>query len=384
MASVGDPALTAAFTAVLRRQELITLIVAVPALAWFFLRRWRSGAATAETAGPRAARAAEPAGRRVLRIGFGVLWLFDGILQTQPRMAAELPAKIVEPVAASSPHWVQQVVNWALTAWSSHPVPAADAAVWIEIGIGIWMLVAAHGTWSRLAGLAGLGWGLAVWVFGESFGGIFVPGLTWLTGAPGAALSYAVAGALIALPARAWQTARFGRLTLAGLGVFLTGMAVLQAWPGRGFWHGTSRGQPGTLASAIQDMSGVAQPHFLSAWVAGSGSFTASHGFAVNLFAVTGLAVAGAVLLSGRPSLIRPAVAGLLVLCLADWVLIQDLGVFGGLSTDPNSMIPFALLALGGYLALARIPAAASASHEPAAASSPGHAPAVAPGGPLP
>jgi len=356
MASASDPALTAVFTAVVRRQELIALIVAVAALAWFFLRRWRSGAATgAATPGSGAAQSAEPAGRRVLRIGFGLLWLFDGILQTQPRMAADLPAKIVEPVAASSPHWVQQVVNWALTAWSYHPVPAADAAVWIEIGIGIWMLVAAHGTWSRLAGLAGLGWGLAVWVFGESFGGVFVPGLTWLTGAPGAALIYVVAGALIALPARAWQTARLGRLTLAGLGLFLTGMAVLQAWPGRGFWQGTSHGQPGTLTGMIQDMSGVPQPHFLSAWVAGFASFTAGHGFAVNLFAVTALAVAGALLLSGRPPLIRPAVAVFTVLCLADWALIQDLGIFGGLGTDPNSMIPFALLAVGGYLALTRV-----------------------------
>jgi hypothetical protein len=42
------------------------------------------------------------------------------------------------------------------------------------------------------------------------------------------------------------------------------------------------------------------------------------------------------------------------VLCLADWVLIQDLGFLGGLGTDPNSMIPFVLLAAGGYLALTR------------------------------
>jgi hypothetical protein len=61
------------------------------------------------------------------------------------------------------------------------------------------------------------------------------------------------------------------------------------------------------------------------------------------------------VLLSGRPSLIRAAVVGFTVLCLADWVLIQDLGIFGGLGTDPNSMIPFALLAVGGYLALTRV-----------------------------
>ena len=45
--------------------------------------------------------------------------------------------------------------------------------------------------------------------------------------------------------------------------------------------------------------------------------------------------------------------------CLADWVLIEDLGFFGGLGTDPNSMIPFILLFTAGYLGLA--PAAARA-----------------------
>ncbi len=289
----------------------------------------------------------------MLRIGFGLLWLFDGILQAQPQMAAGLPGKVIEPVAASSPHWVQQVVNWAAAIWTYHPVPAATAAVWIQVGIGTWLLVAERGTWSRLGGLAGLGWGLAVWVFGESFGGVFTSGLTWLTGAPGAALSYAVAGALIALPERAWRTARLGRLTLTGMGLFLTGMAVLQAWPGRGFWHGTYHGRPGTLTSMVQDMSQVPQPHFLSARVADFASFAAGHGFAVNLFAVAALAGAGAVFVTGRPWLIRPAVIAFTVLCLAVWVLIQDLGFFGGLGTDPNSMIPFALLAVGGYLALA-------------------------------
>ena len=57
------------------------------------------------------------------------------------------------------------------------------------------------------------------------------------------------------------------------------------------------------------------------------------------------------------------------MLCLADWVLIEDLGFLGGLGTDPNSMIPFVLLAAAGYLALARMPAEAA---EPAAAPGPG------------
>ena len=74
-------------------------------------------------------------------------------------------------------------------------------------------------------------------------------------GAPGAVLLYAVAGALIALPERAWYSPRLGRLMLAGIGLFLAGMAVLQAWPGRGFWQGISHGQPGTLAGMTGSMA---------------------------------------------------------------------------------------------------------------------------------
>jgi hypothetical protein len=385
----NGPTLAAAFEATLRHQAIVVLLTfAVLGLAWLGVQAWlaRAGADGAaeqapgsrppgsRAAGSRAAgsrgtgsraagsgfaAAAEPPARRLIRIGFGLLWLFDGVLQAQPKMAAGLPSQIIEPVAASSPHWVHQLVNWSGTAWSDHPVPAATAAVWIQVGIGTWMLVASRGPWSRLGGLASFGWGLAVWVFGESFGGIFVPGLSWLTGAPGAALSYAVAGALVALPERAWQTVRLGRLTLTGLGLFLAGMAVLQAWPGRGFWPGTFHGQPGALTGMVQSMATIPQPHFLSAWVAGFGSFNAAHGFAVNLAVVVVLALSGAMFLSGRPRLIRPALIAVSVLCLADWVLVEDLGFFGGLGTDPNSMPPFALLAVAGYLALASGPMAA-------------------------
>ena len=45
-----------------------------------------------------------------------------------------------------------------------------------------------------------------------------------------------------------------------------------------------------------------------------------------------------------------------IVLCLATWVLVQDLGFLGGLGTDPNSMIPLILLFSAGYLALVAAP----------------------------
>ena len=253
-----------------------------------------------------------------------------------------------------------------MTSWSQHPVPASAAAVWIQVGLGIWLLAAPSGALSRLAGAASAGWGLVVWVFGESFGGLFAPGLSWLSGAPGAAALYVAAGALIALPGRAWSARRLGRLTLAGLGLFLAGMAVLQAWPGRGYWQGTVHGQLGSLSGMTLSMAVTPQPGFLSGWLAGFAAFDEAHGFAVNLLVVVALAVAGAVFLSGRPRLIRPVLAGFAVLCLAVWVLVQDLGFLGGVGTDPNSMIPFILLAAAGYLALVRVPAEGAAAPDTA------------------
>jgi cytochrome oxidase Cu insertion factor (SCO1/SenC/PrrC family) len=383
----ADPTLVAAFRSALLHQGAIALLViAFLWLVWASVRAWRlttpgakataAGAGTAAEAGAgagagagtrtvagwragwarRAGGRAEARGRWLLRVGFGAIWIIDGILQAQPKMAGGLASQVIEPTAAASPGWVQHLVNWGGTAWSFHPIQAGAASVWIQVGIGAWLIVAAHGRWSRLAGLASVGWGLVVWVFGESFGGIFAPGLSWLTGAPGAVLIYAVAGALIALPEDAWRSPRVGRLLLGGIGVFFLGMALLQAWPGRGYWQGTRPGQPGTLAGMVQQMSTTSQPHFLSSLLASFGSFTASNGFAVNLVVVIVLAALGGVFLTGNPRLVRYAVWSGAVFCLADWVLVQDLGFLGGLGTDPNSMVPWILLFSAGYLALTPVP----------------------------
>ncbi len=357
--SPADPTLVAAFRSALLHQGAIALLIVVfLALAWATARAWRRPAPDAP---PPVPRAREARGRAVLRVGFGLIWILDGILQAQPKMAAGLASQVIAPTAAASPAWVRHLVNWGGTIWSYHPITSGAASVWIQVGLGLWLIVAKSGPWSRLAGLASVAWGLVVWVFGESFGGIFAPGLSWLTGAPGAVLLYVVAGALIALPEDAWRTARLGRLLLGGIGLFFVGMAVLQAWPGRGYWVGTRGGQPGTLAAMVQNMSATPQPHILSALVGDFGSFAASNGFAVNLVVVIVLAALGAAFLSGRPRLVRYAVWAGLVFCLADWVLVQDFGFLGGLGTDPNSMIPMILLFVAGYLALTPAPEQAPA-----------------------
>src|SRR5271169_5190906 len=223
----ADPTLVAAFRSALFHQGAIALIAIVFLwLIWATARTWRvapsaakGGEASAES------KKSEARGRRLLRIGFGVLWILDGILQAQPKMAGGLVSQVIEPTAVASPEWVQRLVNWGGTAWSYHPIQAGAASFLIQVGIGAWLIVASRGFWSRLAGAASVGWGLIVWVFGESFGGIFAQGLTWLTGAPGAVLLYVIAGALIALPEGSWRGPRLGGCCWPGW------EPSLPAWP---------------------------------------------------------------------------------------------------------------------------------------------------------
>jgi cytochrome oxidase Cu insertion factor (SCO1/SenC/PrrC family) len=320
------------------------------------------------------AHLAEPMGRHVLRIGFGVLWILDGLLQLQASMPLGLPDDVVHPATAGAPGWVQHLVNSGLTVWTNHPVQAAASTVWIQIGLGLWLLVAPRGRWSRLGGLASAAWGAIVWMFGEAFGGLFAPGATWLFGLPGAVLFYVVAGILLALPERSWSTSVLGRRLLQVFGAFFVGMAILQAWPGRGFWQGTSAHGQGTLGTMVTQMAQTSQPHVLSSWVTAFAHFDNAHGWGVNLFVVLALLAIGAGLLTGQRRFVLPTLAAAAVLCLADWVLVEDFGWFGGTGTDPNSMLPMLLLIGAAYVALTRVPAPAVA---PTPAAAPASEPAV-------
>src|SRR5436305_3462148 len=139
----ASPILVSAFRSALLQQCLIvTLIFLLLFIAWAVTRTALAGSLTGALRGrPGGAGQAwrEPRGRRVLRVGFGVLWLFDGLLQAQPQMAGGLADQVIKPSAATSPGWVRQLVNWGVTVWDYHPVSAAAATVWIQVGIGLWL-----------------------------------------------------------------------------------------------------------------------------------------------------------------------------------------------------------------------------------------------------
>jgi len=53
----------------------------------------------------------EPRWRAVLRIGFGLLWVIDGLLQAQPAMVG-LATQVIKPDSSESPSWVRSIVDW--------------------------------------------------------------------------------------------------------------------------------------------------------------------------------------------------------------------------------------------------------------------------------
>ncbi|HEV8064074.1 MAG TPA: SCO family protein [Acidimicrobiales bacterium] len=311
----------------------------------------------------------EPLVRRLLRIGFGLLWVLDGLLQAQASMPLGMTTQVISPAASTSPSWVQHLVNVGGTIWNDHPVVAATAAVWIQFGIGVWILVAPRGNWSRASGAVSAVWALAVWVFGEAFGGLFAPGLSFLDGAPGAVVIYLFAGILIALPEGYFTSGRIAVVVSRVLGAFFVAMGVLQAWPGRGYWQGKlpAHAGLGSLASMVSEMAKTPQPRATGSAVSAFASLDAAHGFAVNLVVVVALLALGAALLTADRRVLRYSVPLTIVMCLAIWVLVQDVGFFGGTGTDPNSMIPLGVMLVASYLGIRQT----SSMAEPAAVLAP-------------
>ena len=270
----GNSLIVSTFHTTLFHQLLVVLlVVAVCAIGFNVVRtvQYRRLKPTDEHVFPslQASTAAEPVARRVVRIGFGCLWILDGLLQLQSSMPLGLPSGVVQPASSTSPAWVQHLVNSGVTIWSNHPIQAAAATVWIQLGLGH---LAAGRTprpvvTARRAGeprLGPRGVGLRRGVRRHLRPGRDLA----LRGAGRRALLLRRRGPRRAARARLF-TPRLGRAIVGAGGVFLIGMAVLQAWPGRGYWQG--RG--GTLTAMVQQMAQTSQPGFLSSWLSSFGSF---------------------------------------------------------------------------------------------------------------
>jgi len=125
----------------------------------------------------------EPVARRLLRICFGLIWIFDGILQAQASMPLGMAPQVIQPAAATSPPG-SSTGELFRDDLELPPDYRARSRRLDPDWHRVWLLTAPGGTGHASAELASLGWGIIVWVSAEAFGGIFARGSPGFSGRP--------------------------------------------------------------------------------------------------------------------------------------------------------------------------------------------------------
>lgn len=299
--------------------------------------------------------------RRRLQIALGLFWLLDGALQLQPFMFSKgFAQKVIAPAAIGQPTFVAAAVHVSASMIGGHPVffDAAFATVQLVIGAGLLFTRTV-----RMALVASVAWALGVWVFGEGLGGLG-SGATFLVGAPGAVILYAVIGLA------AWPRLERSRPDLDSNRAHLR--RRLARWGERAHdepparWVSAAWTITWLLFAALQALPENTDARSLKEQVTANAANApawlahAEHAIGVALghqdtVAATALVVAEVAigllaLRRGAPR--RLAVVTGIALALAVWVFGQAFGqIPTGMGTDPNSG---PLVALLGLAVLAR------------------------------
>ncbi|MGN6743899.1 MAG: hypothetical protein ACTHJL_11490 [Amnibacterium sp.] len=270
-----------------------------------------------------------------------MLWVIDGLLQLQPSMFTSAFARdVLAGSASGNPGWIAASIRWAASVVGSAPILGNGAFAALQLAIGIGIL------WRRTTAVAfgvSIAWSLGVWWFGEGLGGLLSGPANALTGAPGAALLYALRAVLLWPPtaARGEPFAAAGLIgAAAARGVWLVvwaGLAALNLEPGNLRADG--------LSASVRD-AGSGQPAWLRLPGSGFGAFSEHNGLLLTLLGAAVLAaVAFGILLPAGWS--RTAVIGAGVVSLFIWAVGEAFGApFGGQATDPDSGPLLVLFAL--------------------------------------
>ena len=261
----ADPTIVNAFRSALLHQWLIAAAIFVLLLlVWGTTRAWATVPAAGDESASPATRARAPAERARapvprqprprptagaaaaadrIRRAVGVRRHLAGAAR---RCRPGCRARSCAPEVATAPSWVKDLINWSGTGWTYHPVQAGAAAVWIQVGIAVWMLARRQ----RGGGPGQPGW--------SARGGAWSSGCSARSSVASSARPEPAGGRAGRGPSTSWPGAYRAAHTAwqprigagccwLGRGRSSAAMAVLQAWPGRGFWQGTVAGKPGPL-----------------------------------------------------------------------------------------------------------------------------------------
>ena len=279
---------------------------------------------------------------RKLQIALGLIWLIDGALQLQSFMFTRaFVTQIITPNETGQPGFVAAPIRLAAHLIEPRIVLFNLFAATIQLLIGVGLI---YRPTVRAALLTSFGWALSVWWIGEGLGGLFTGTASPLTGAPGAALLYVLAG-LMAWP---HPRGRTGRIAPAGL---LGERGARIAWAL--FWLGSAalwllpvNRADGTVHDAIANAPAGAS--WLSSLHSTFAAAATGHGTAIAVGAAGLSAAVGLSVLLGRWA--KLALALSTVIALIYLVVGQGIGgILTGSGTDPGTGPLIILLAIAIY-----------------------------------
>jgi hypothetical protein len=308
--------------------------------------------------------------KRGVQIALGFIWLLDGVLQLQHQMfSSAFATQVIAPAGQGQPILVYGPINFEIHSLLMHPVIWNAFFALIQLTIG---LLIVNKRTVKIGLVGSVVWGLLVWYMGEGLGGLLSGHAMLLTGAPGAALIYAILSLAVFPPRRAAKASKLDRqpaywLSIIWAVLWIVG-AVYQLLPGQNTVSDVASnitmlaggGSPGWLsalqihvANTIQGLSPTAAQSMNSGM-----NMSASHMDQMSLIAnhSTGywfillLAIAQAVvgLLIFIPGVYKKIALGLgMIMSLIFWFIGQSLGAYySGLATDPDTAPLFILLGM--------------------------------------
>ncbi len=289
--------------------------------------------------------------RRHLQVALGLLWLLDAGLQLQPYMFTRGSDGFLGPISENTmgaPNPATDLVRQALTVFVAHQVAVDWTIVAVQVALGLGLVWRRSVRWA-LAGT--VVWSAGVWVVGEGYGQLLFPQASMLTGAPGAALVYAVL-AVVLWPRR--EPDPHEPIAAGGLG---GDRLARGAWVA--LWCGTAlleleygNHAPDAIGAQLHQVA-VGQPGLLAALETGASHLVAGRGEVVAAALAVVQFLVGWWALRGRT--LRLSLAAGIVLSVTFWVVGQGLGdVLTGQGTDPNLGPPMVLLAVALWPRAAR------------------------------
>jgi hypothetical protein len=269
--------------------------------------------------------------RRTLQIVLGLFWFLDGALQLQPFMLrATFARELLAPVGVGQPQFIAGPVHWAANLVAAHPVAWDVPFGLIQLALGLGMLVPRT---ARLALAVSLPWALGVWWLGEGLSGLAGGNASFLSGAPGSVVLYAVL-ALAAWPHRGSSDAPPPRWLPLAWATLWVGAAVLQVLP-----------MNNTGTDVADAVTANGSPKWLAGFESSFAGWIVRHGTSSVVLLVAAEALIGLAVLYRR-TVALAAGAGLL-LALAVWVIGQNFGaLYTGQATDPNTALVVMVMAV--------------------------------------